>query len=37
MRRRSGQQLGMLATMMAVLASRMYQKVQMGLKGWVKE
>lgn len=37
MRLSSGQQLGMLATRMAVLASRMYQNVQMGLKGSVKE
>jgi hypothetical protein len=37
MRRSRGQQLGMLATRTAVLASRMYQKVHMGLKGSVKE
>jgi hypothetical protein len=37
MRRRRGQQLGILATRMAVLASRIYQNVQMGLKGSVKE
>jgi hypothetical protein len=36
-RRRRGQQLGMLATRMAVLASRMYQNVQIGEKGCVKE
>jgi hypothetical protein len=33
MRRRSDQQLGMLATYMAVDASRMYQNVHMGAKG----
>jgi len=33
MRRRRGQQLGMFATRTAVLASRIYQNVQMGLKG----
>jgi hypothetical protein len=36
-RRIRGQQLGMLATRTAVLASRIYQNVQMGLNGWVNE
>jgi hypothetical protein len=36
-RRRSGQHIGMLATRTAVLASRMYQNVHIGEKGWAKE
>lgn len=36
-RRIRNQQFGMLATRMAVLASRMYQKVQLGAYGWAKE
>lgn len=32
-----GQQLGMLATRIAVLASRMYQKVHIGEKGCANE
>lgn len=36
-RRIRDQHIGMFATRMAVLASRMYQNVHIGEKGWAKE